>query len=225
MNDVEARRRAAGRLAEVLREVNAMAVLTEVSVDGLDAATAVARTLADRLGAVTRPPDRLASVDDLTTGVRMFNPVSGPASPLAPPMRFALTAECTVGEVTLGPAHEGHVGFAHGGVIALLLDEALGTAASQRVWPSVTSHLHTRYRRPVPIGVPLTVSARITAAEGSRMTVRGQVSTAAAPERLLAEGEGLFIELSDERAAQLLGSALRRVRGRPVTVDSTATDE
>ena len=145
----------------------------------------------------------------------MFNPVSGSASPIAPPLRFEFEGTDVVGLVTLGPAHEGHVGLVHGGIIALLLDEVLGVAAVRRVWPSITSRLVVRYRRPVPVDIPLVVRATVVAVNGRRMTLHGTVSTKDHPDTVLVDGEAWLVELDQAKAVAILGSALR-VGARPV---------
>jgi uncharacterized protein (TIGR00369 family) len=64
---------------------------------------------------------------------------------------------------SLHPHHEGHPGMAHGGVIAALLDEAIGralTAGSPGRF-MVTARLEVQYLRPIPIGSQVAVRARI----------------------------------------------------------------
>lgn len=203
--------------------LNNAAALTEATVEELDVVAGEVRALGARLARRVRPAVSLAAIDDLDRGIRMFTPVTGEASPIAPPLRYDPAeggTTATVGRVTLGPLYEGHVGVAHGGIIALLLDEVLGTAATRRVWPSVTGGLSVRYRRPVPIGVPLVVTAAVVNVDGRRMTMHGSVCTDADPDTVLAEGEGAFIELSREQAVRMLGSDLRRLHGVPVPADA-----
>jgi acyl-coenzyme A thioesterase PaaI-like protein len=59
----------------------------------------------------------------------------------------------------------------HGGIAAAVLDEAIGRAVNagreEDVW-GVTVELTLKYRKPVPLGVPLTVTGRIVK-EGGRV--------------------------------------------------------
>jgi acyl-coenzyme A thioesterase PaaI-like protein len=49
--------------------------------------------------------------------------------------------------------------YGHGGVSAMLIDQLLGHAAAAAGHPGVTTDLSVRYRRPVPLDVPLRVWA------------------------------------------------------------------
>jgi len=210
VNDIETRRGAAVRLAEALRLLNDSAALTEVGVPDLNAATAMIRDLINRLTARTRQGS-LASIDDIQRGIRMFNPVSGQACPVAPPMLFDQVADDTplIGRVTLGPLHEGHIGLAHGGVIALLFDQVLGVAAQRRVRECVTAQLSVRYVKPVRIGIPLTVTGDVYQEAGRQMRVRAAICAAAEPERLLAEADAVLVKLRPEQVQSMSFSPSR----------------
>lgn len=62
-------------------------------------------------------------------------------------------------EFTVTEAHQGAPGLAHGGVLAAALDEALGCLNWLTRVVSVTGHLETDYRRPVPVGATLHLTA------------------------------------------------------------------
>ena len=68
-----------------------------------------------------------------------------------------LTAELTVTE-----NHQGAPGLAHGGLLSLAFDEALGKLMWLLRAPAVTARLETDFIRPVPMGTTLHISARIT---------------------------------------------------------------
>jgi len=89
-------------------------------------------------------------------GVRRYNPATGPGSPVAPPMRVTPDGDGgVVGHCTIGIVHEGPPGFGHGGMSALLLDELMGWACYEAGTTGMTVSLQMRYRRPVPVEVPL----------------------------------------------------------------------
>jgi uncharacterized protein (TIGR00369 family) len=52
-------------------------------------------------------------------------------------------------------------GMAHGGIVALLLDEAVGWAAWHAGHPGVTGRLQVSYRRPLKLGEPIRVVGRV----------------------------------------------------------------
>lgn len=68
-----------------------------------------------------------------------------------------ITAEFTVTE-----NHQGAPGLAHGGLLSLALDEALGKLMWLLRAPAVTARLETDFLKPVPIGTTLFISAQIT---------------------------------------------------------------
>jgi acyl-coenzyme A thioesterase PaaI-like protein len=68
-----------------------------------------------------------------------------------------LTAEFTVTE-----NHQGAPGLAHGGLLSLAFDEALGKLMWLIRSPAVTARLETDFMKPVPIGTTLHITAHIT---------------------------------------------------------------
>jgi uncharacterized protein (TIGR00369 family) len=51
--------------------------------------------------------------------------------------------------------------MAHGGIVALLLDEAVGWAAWHAGHPGVTGRLQVSYRRPLKLGEPIRVVGKV----------------------------------------------------------------
>ena len=68
-----------------------------------------------------------------------------------------ITAQFTITE-----NHQGAPGLAHGGVLSLALDEALGKLMWLLHAPAVTARLETDFLKPVPMGSTLHISAQIT---------------------------------------------------------------
>ena len=68
-----------------------------------------------------------------------------------------ITAEFTVTE-----SHQGAPGLAHGGLLSLAFDEALGNLMWLLRSPAVTARLETDFIRPVPLGTTLFITAEIT---------------------------------------------------------------
>jgi acyl-coenzyme A thioesterase PaaI-like protein len=95
-----------------------------------------------------------------------------------------LTAEFTVTE-----NHQGAPGLAHGGLLSLAFDEALGKLMWLIRAPAVTARLETDFLKPVPMGTTLHITARITgqinrkvytAAEGRLGGPDGEIAVKAA---------------------------------------------
>jgi len=68
-----------------------------------------------------------------------------------------ITAQFTVTE-----NHQGAPGLAHGGLLSLAFDEALGKLMWLLRAPAVTARLETDFLKPVPMGSTLHISATIT---------------------------------------------------------------
>ena len=68
-----------------------------------------------------------------------------------------ITAKFTVSE-----NHQGAPGLAHGGLLSLAFDEALGKLMWLLRAPAVTARLETDFLKPVPMGSKLFISAEIT---------------------------------------------------------------
>ncbi|REJ77085.1 MAG: PaaI family thioesterase [Acidobacteria bacterium] len=86
-----------------------------------------------------------------------------------------------VADTSLCTHHAGFAQRAHGGIVAALLDEAMGWATILRGGRfSFTGELQVRYLRPAPIGVPLRVEAwverhnRRMGFAAARLSARGQ---------------------------------------------------
>ena len=95
-----------------------------------------------------------------------------------------ITAEFTVNE-----NHQGAPGLAHGGLLSLAFDEALGKLMWLLRAPAVTGRLETDFLKPVPMGSTLHISARITGQEGRKVyteaigrlnSVEGEIAVKAA---------------------------------------------
>ena len=70
---------------------------------------------------------------------------------------LTITAQFTVTE-----NHQGAPGLAHGGLLSLAFDEALGKLMWLIRSPAVTARLETDFLKPVPMGTTLHITARIT---------------------------------------------------------------
>jgi uncharacterized protein (TIGR00369 family) len=113
-------------------------------------------------------------------------------------LHFTLQDGVVEAEWTPQPHHNGYQGIAHGGVVASLLDEAMGWAPSvaNKLF-CVAVELNVEYRKPVPIGAAMRVRAwatetgrRIWCAEGEVIGPDGAVH---------ARGKGRYMPLDREK--------------------------
>jgi uncharacterized protein (TIGR00369 family) len=101
--------------------------------------------------------------------------VCGTNNPLSLRAQFLELADGRLcAEFTASDEHQSYPGRVHGGVVSAILDETIGRAM-QITHPEVfgvTVELNVRFRKPVPLNVPLRVIAEIT--EESRRLFAGE---------------------------------------------------
>ncbi|GAA3759130.1 acyl-coenzyme A thioesterase PaaI-like protein [Spinactinospora alkalitolerans] len=169
---------------------------TEADPAELAEASAAVAALTERLGARRR--DIGAMVRRQRPGGRteygtLANIVSGPVNPAAPPLVLERTDEGVRGEVVLNGTYQGPPGLVHGGWLAALLDEALGTAAGAAGMPGLTANLDVDYRRPTPLNAPLTVAARVTGTERRKVFVSAEIRHNG---EVTAEGTAIMVRIA-----------------------------
>jgi acyl-coenzyme A thioesterase PaaI-like protein len=131
----------------------------------------------------------------------------GPDNPLGLHLPWDAVEGETYGvAVRFDQRHQGAPGIVHGGIVSAALDEAMGILAQHVAFPSVTARFLVRYRRPVPTGQELRLTARLARTTGKQRHFTGAVQRG---EQVLADGEGWFVEVP-------LGHFLQTEAGREV---------
>ena len=100
--------------------------------------------------------------------------------------------------------HQGYEGIAHGGLISTVLDEVMGWAIYVRKLWAVTGTINVRYRKPAPIGEPLTATAWVENVSGRKVDVRANL-VRDSDQVVLAEATSIFVRVSDEQAGAWQG--------------------
>jgi hypothetical protein len=182
------------RLGAALRALSDVVVRTGAAADEIAAAAASVEALTARLAA--QPPS--ARVHD--SPYHPMSLVGGTAHPIAPQLHTTPTADGVTGTVVLGASYEGGPELAHGGVLSLLFDHAMGQALFVAGYSAMTVSLEVRYRAPTPLYAPLAVTARLGRADGRKLFVAAQVSVGG---RVTAEAQGVFVQLTEANVAQI----------------------
>lgn len=99
-----------------------------------------------------------------------------------------LTAEFTVTE-----NHQGAPGLAHGGLLSLAFDEALGKLMWLIRAPAVTARLETDFLKPVPIGTTIHITARITGQVNRKVYTAAEGRFAGADGEIAIKAAALFV--------------------------------
>lgn len=114
-------------------------------------------------------------------------------------LRYRRTGEGSVEAVyTVPERFRGAEGIVHGGIQATLLDEIMGLAAhsllAREEHRIVTAELKVRYRRAVPIEVPLWVRGELTHVDGTNLFLSARIADGEGT--VLTEAEGCWRRLS-----------------------------
>ena len=147
------------------------------------------------------PPELAAEVE--ARSAHCFG--CGPANPWSLKLVFAVE----VGEdggvraeapVRLTRLHEGPPGFIHGGVVAALMDEAMGKLMVGLGTLAVTRHMEVDYLRPSPLETDLRLVGAHVRRDGRKIFNRAELLGGDGV--VLARATGLFLEVDVTRLAE-----------------------
>ena len=110
-----------------------------------------------------------------------------------------------VGRFRLGSEYQGGPGFLHGGIIALLLDEAMGKVNRFSDVRAVTAELSVEFKRPVPVETEIVVEAFQVERNGRTLVHEAEIRDLAG--KILAKGRGRFVIVDREEYAKKLHAA------------------
>jgi len=107
-----------------------------------------------------------------------------------------------LGQVWFGDGSEGPPLHAHGGAIAYILDEAMGSAAWAADYPVVASELKFIYHEMTPLYSDHHIETEVVAADAANVTVRAALRFRDG--RLAVEAEGQFHILKKDQIEPLI---------------------
>lgn len=99
--------------------------------------------------------------------------------------------------------YQGPPGHAHGGIIATILDEAMGKVNKLRSVIALTSSMQIEYLKPVPLGKQLLVEGTEQNIDGRRHMNAAEIRNEAG--EVLARSTGVFIAFDPERMKEKFG--------------------
>jgi uncharacterized protein (TIGR00369 family) len=105
--------------------------------------------------------------------------------------------DCFVCRFRLGKRYTGPPGHCHGGIIATILDEAMGKVNKLRHVAAVTSEIKVNYLKPVPLNRPLRVESREVKVKGRKHINMAEILNEKG--EVLARSEGVFIAIDPHR--------------------------
>ncbi|MFQ5880237.1 MAG: PaaI family thioesterase, partial [Dehalococcoidia bacterium] len=101
----------------------------------------------------------------------------GRRNPYGLRLAFRLVGRRVETEFTPRPEHQGFPGVAHGGITATLLDEAMGWAAYALGILAFTARMETRFRQPLLIDKPVSVTGELVKERGRLLQARAEIRT------------------------------------------------
>ena len=100
--------------------------------------------------------------------------------------------------------HQGYPGRLHGGIATAILDEAIGRTIRARhgdaLW-GVTIEVTTRFKKPIPLGIKLTVRCRLTHEDSRFFEGTGEILLPGG--ETAASGKGKYMKLSIDKIGDL----------------------
>lgn len=144
-------------------------------------------------------------LNDTTDYQRCF--VCGQRNPYGLHLVFRLEEKSIVADFQPREEHQGFPGIIHGGIVASVLDEALGRTSllgGNQGW-TMTGRLEVRFRRYVPYGPLLRVRAILETERRRMLQASGVVTLADDEHVVLAEATGTFLPL----AAQVVDTMMK----------------
>jgi acyl-coenzyme A thioesterase PaaI-like protein len=105
---------------------------------------------------------------------------------------LARTPEGVAGTFVVSAELQGPPGFAHGGIMATVLDEAMALLLQDREIYALTTGLDVRLRAAAPVGTVVELSARIEREEGRRLYLSAR---AGGGETEFATAGGVFVRV------------------------------
>jgi uncharacterized protein (TIGR00369 family) len=121
-------------------------------------------------------------------------------------LKFVLDydAKRAICKFKLSRKYTGPPGHSHGGIIATILDEAMGKVNRFRNVLALTSSMEIRYLKPVPLGKVLTVTGYEQSMEGRKHINVAEISNEEG--QVLARSTGTFIAIDPEKMFSALRS-------------------
>jgi uncharacterized protein (TIGR00369 family) len=114
-------------------------------------------------------------------------------------LRFTYDEErgCFVCKFRLAKRYTGPPGHCHGGIIATILDEAMGKVNKLRNVVALTSEITVKYLKPVPLKQPLHAESRELSVEGRKHINIAEILND--KNEVLARSQGLFIAIDPHK--------------------------
>ena len=120
----------------------------------------------------------------------------GAENPLGLRLDFEVEGMLSRCKATLTSDFQGWSGSAHGGIVMLLLDEAMAHSTRELGWIGVTAECSVRFRKPVPLNALLCLQGKVTWHRRNVAGVSAEIRDA--DDNLLATSTGSFVRIRSQ---------------------------
>ncbi len=135
---------------------------------------------------------------------------------------FYRDAEMVVGFCRIPKTYCGYEGFAHGGALAAIIDEAMGRVVGSLTRKLVvTGDLNVRFHNPLPVDTEVRIQATLDANQQTHhrfWRASGQITDRTCSTRYIS-ASGRFFALPEAKQPEMLISMRLEGTARPVTLD------
>lgn len=128
--------------------------------------------------------------------------VCGDKHPEGLRIRFFREGDEAVADCVAEAKYQGYKGVYHGGLVSTLLDEIMAKAVLAIQRYAMTVEMSCRYKKAVPIGSKLRLTARITKSRGRLFETAGEIT--GADGTLYATATGKYLEVPESMRREML---------------------
>lgn len=116
-------------------------------------------------------------------------------------IHFEVDGRRVTGQFTARETHVGYPGVAHGGIAASVLDEAMGWAMyAVGAW-AMTARMDVKYRKPLPLGRNVTVTAEVVRERGRVLDAEAQIRGPGGG--VLVEAKAMFVRIPRAKQSEM----------------------
>lgn len=120
--------------------------------------------------------------------------VCGPNNPAGLKLGFAFDGTSVRTVFTPNKEHQGYLNIVHGGILAMLLDEAMVKLSLALDTPAVTARMEIRLMRALAVGETVTVEARIE--KETRKTIHARAQAVTESKTVVADATGRLMKVT-----------------------------
>ena len=194
------------RLGAAVRRLGHAAIGHESTRDVMDAAAAELERIAERLESDPRRVRDLShfgkslqtvAQDGEKLASHLGRPGSGAGSPHGLDMVVHRDGDHIRARFVFGPADEGPPQRAHGGLVAMAFDDALGFVLNMHQIIAYTGQLSVSYKAGSPLETPLVITAWLDRRERRKLFIESELREDRPDAPLIATCSAIFIEMTD----------------------------